>query len=135
MTAAQGFGDWMTTVRQTTEQVLALNLPAEKQVPARLHGAMRYAALDGGKRVRPLLVYAAGELFDADGAALARAAAALAMIHAYSLVHADSPCMDDDALRRGKPTVHVKYDEATALLVGDALQAQAFMVLAAVEGD
>jgi farnesyl diphosphate synthase len=133
MTAAQGFGDWMTTVRQTTEQVLALNLPAEKQVPARLHGAMRYAALDGGKRMRPLLVFAAGELFDADGVALARAAAAVEMIHVYSLVHDDMPCMDDDALRRGKPTLHVKYDEATALLAGDALQAQAFLVLA--EGD
>src|SRR3982074_3292832 len=133
MTAAQGFGDWMTTVRQMTEQVLALNLPAEKQVPVRLHGAMRYAALDGGKRMRPLLVFAAGELFDADGVALARAAAAVEMIHVYSLVHDDMPCMDDDALRRGKPTLHVKYDEATALLAGDALQAQAFLVLA--EGD
>jgi farnesyl diphosphate synthase len=133
MTAAQGFGDWMTTVRQMTEQVLALSLPAEEQVPARLHGAMRYAALDGGKRMRPLLVFAAGELFDADGAALARAAAAVELIHVYSLVHDDMPCMDDDALRRGKPTLHVKYDEATALLAGDALQAQAFLVLA--EGD
>jgi farnesyl diphosphate synthase len=133
MTAAQGFDDWMTTVRQTMEQVLALSLPAEKQVPVRLHGAMRYAALDGGKRVRPLLVFAAGELFDANGDALARAAAAVEMIHVYSLVHDDMPCMDDDALRRGKPTLHVKYDEATALLAGDALQAQAFQVLA--EGD
>ena len=86
--------------------------------------------LDGGKRVRPLLVYAAGALFDADAAELARAAAAVEMIHAYSLVHDDMPCMDDDDLRRGKPTVHVKYDEACALLVGDALQSQAFEVLA-----
>jgi farnesyl diphosphate synthase len=133
MTAAQGFGDWMTTVRQMTEQVLALSLPTEEQVPVQLHGAMRYAALDGGKRMRPLLVFAAGELFDADGVALARVAAAVEMIHVYSLVHDDMPCMDDDALRRGKPTLHVKYDEATALLAGDALQAQAFLVLA--EGD
>lgn len=133
MMAAQGFDDWMTTVRQTMEQVLASSLPAEKQVPARLHGAMRYAALDGGKRMRPLLVFAAGELFDANGAALARTAAAVEMIHVYSLVHDDMPCMDDDVLRRGKPTLHVKYDEATALLAGDALQAQAFQVLA--EGD
>jgi farnesyl diphosphate synthase len=96
---------------------------------------MRYAVLDGGKRVRPLLVYAAGELFGAQDSALARAAAAVEMIHAYSLVHDDMPCMDDDALRRGKPTVHVKYDEATALLVGDALQAQAFALLAEGEGD
>jgi farnesyl diphosphate synthase len=96
---------------------------------------MRYAVLDGGKRVRPLLVYAAGELHDADRAVLARAAAAVEMIHAYSLVHDDMPCMDDDALRRGKPTVHVKYDEASALLVGDALQSQAFLVLAEAGGD
>ncbi len=97
--------------------------------------ASRYAVLDGGKRVRPLLVYAAGELFGAQRGTLARAAAAVEMIHAYSLVHDDMPCMDDDALRRGKPTVHVKYDEATALLVGDALQAQAFAVLAEIDGD
>ena len=85
--------------------------------------------------MRPLLVFAAGELFDAGPDALARAAAAVEMIHAYSLVHDDMPCMDDDALRRGKPTVHVKYDEATALLVGDGLQAQAFLVLAEGAGN
>jgi farnesyl diphosphate synthase len=96
---------------------------------------MHYATLDGGKRVRPLLVFAAGELFGAAPQALARAAAAVEMIHAYSLVHDDMPCMDDDALRRGKPTVHVRYDEATALLVGDALQAQAFLVLSEGDGD
>jgi farnesyl diphosphate synthase len=90
--------------------------------------------LGGGKRVRPLLVYAAGALFDADPATLSRAAAAVEMIHAYSLVHDDMPCMDDDALRRGKPTVHVAYDEATALLVGDALQSQAFLVLSEAGG-
>ena len=105
-------------------------LPAAGAEPARLHEAMRYTVLGGGKRVRPLLVFAAGGLFGADTEALARAAAAVEMIHAYSLVHDDMPCMDDDALRRGKPTVHVAYDEATALLVGDALQAQAFAVLA-----
>lgn len=129
MRAAQGFDDWMKTVQVAMEQALAAYLPSAAQVPARLHEAMRYAALDGGKRVRPLLVFAAGELFDADAGALSRAAAAVEMIHAYSLVHDDMPCMDDDALRRGKPTVHVKYDDATALLVGDALQAQAFLVL------
>ena len=80
--------------------------------------------------MRPLLVMAAGELFDADQDTLARAACSLEMIHVYSLVHDDMPCMDDDALRRGKPTVHIAYDEATALLVGDALQSQAFMLLA-----
>jgi farnesyl diphosphate synthase len=117
------------------EDALASLLPPAAAAPAQLHEAMRYAVLDGGKRVRPLLVYAAGELHGADRALLARAAAAVEMIHAYSLVHDDMPCMDDDALRRGKPTVHVKYDEATALLVGDALQSQAFLVLAEAGGD
>ncbi|MBV8633994.1 MAG: polyprenyl synthetase family protein, partial [Burkholderiaceae bacterium] len=113
------------------EQALSDYLPGTDKVPAKLHEAMRYASLDGGKRVRPLLVFAAGELFGAHATALARAGAAVEMIHAYSLVHDDMPCMDDDELRRGKPTVHVKYDEATALLVGDALQSQAFIVLSA----
>ncbi len=135
MTAMQPFGDWMKTVQLTVENGLASYLPAVTEVPARLHDAMRYAALGGGKRVRPLLAFAAGQLFDADSEALTRAAAAVELIHAYSLVHDDMPCMDDDALRRGKPTVHVEYDEATALLVGDALQAQAFLVLAEGEGD
>ncbi len=134
MIAPEFFGAWMKSVQSSLEQSLASFLPAETEIPARLHAAMRYAALDGGKRVRPLLVFAAGELFDAEPGALMRSAAAVEMIHAYSLVHDDMPCMDDDALRRGKPTVHVKYDEATALLVGDALQAQAFLVLAQGEG-
>ncbi len=129
MTIARGFEDWMKTVQSTMEDALASFLPPASKVPERLHDAMRYAALDGGKRVRPLLVFAAGEVFDADAATLSRAGAAVEMIHAYSLVHDDMPCMDDDELRRGKPTVHVKYDEATALLVGDALQSQAFIVL------
>ena len=96
----------------------------------RLHRAMRYAVLDGGKRVRPLLVYAAGEVTQADGDALDRAALAVEFVHAYSLVHDDMPCMDNDVLRRGKPTVHVEFDEATAMLAGDALQAEAFKVIA-----
>lgn len=129
MTVSQTFGDWMKGVQSSIETALDSFLPAETALPAHLHQAMRYAALDGGKRVRPLLVYAAGDLFVANTATLARAAAALEMIHVYSLVHDDMPCMDDDALRRGKPTVHVRYDEPTALLVGDALQSQAFMVL------
>lgn len=133
MTAFLRFDDWMKRVQSTMEDALASFLPPATQSPERLHEAMRYAVLDGGKRVRPLLVFAAGDLFDADPATLARAAAAAEMIHAYSLVHDDMPCMDDDALRRGKPTVHVKYDEATALLVGDALQSQAFLVLS--DGD
>ena len=133
--SAQSFHDWMRDTQSGMEDVLATLLPPETAAPARLHEAMRYAVLDGGKRVRPLLVFAAGELHGADRNALARAAAAVEMIHAYSLVHDDMPCMDDDALRRGKPTVHVKYDEATALLVGDALQSQAFMVLAEAGND
>src|SRR6185369_7232405 len=105
------------------------SLPGPQHAPARLHEAMRYATLEGGKRVRPLLTFAAGELAGADPAHLDSAACAVEMIHAYSLVHDDMPCMDDDVLRRGKPTVHVEYDEATAMLVGDALQAQAFQLL------
>ena len=132
---APHFSEWMKAVQAGFEQSLAASLPPASEVPARLHDAMRYAALDGGKRVRPLLVFAAGELFDAEQAVSARCAAAVEMIHAYSLVHDDMPCMDDDALRRGKPTVHVQYDEATALLVGDALQSQAFLVLAEGPGD
>ena len=129
------FADWMKSVQLGVERDLEQFLPTPETLPQRLHDAMRYAALDGGKRVRPLLVFAAGSLFDAAPAALARAACAVEMIHAYSLVHDDMPCMDDDALRRGKPTVHKQYDEATALLVGDALQAQAFTVLAEGEAN
>ncbi len=124
------FAGWRTQVQSAMESVLDRHLPAAAQSPAKLHEAMRYAVLDGGKRVRPLLVFAAGELSGAPRDALERAAAAVEMIHAYSLVHDDMPCMDDDDLRRGKPTVHKQFDEATALLVGDALQSQAFMVLA-----
>ncbi|MET3132365.1 farnesyl diphosphate synthase [Oxalobacteraceae bacterium GrIS 1.11] len=130
MTARAPFDDWMKTVQAGVEQDLGGFLPPPGDIPVKLHAAMRYALLGGGKRVRPLLVYASGALFGAGSAALSRAAAALEMIHAYSLVHDDMPCMDDDALRRGKPTVHIAYDEATALLVGDALQSQAFTVLA-----
>src|SRR5690606_28403759 len=118
------FDEWMRGIQIRVERELAVCLPGADQAPARLHQAMRYAALDGGKRVRPLLVFAAGELRPAAEDLLTRAAVAVELIHAYSLVHDDMPCMDDDALRRGKPTVHVRYDEATALLVGDALQSQ-----------
>ncbi len=123
------FEEWMRAVLVRVETALERYLPASAVEPARLHEAMRYAVLGGGKRVRPLLVHAAGELTGARPQALEAASAALEMIHVYSLVHDDMPCMDDDALRRGKPTVHVQYDEATALLVGDALQSQAFAVL------
>jgi farnesyl diphosphate synthase len=130
MSATQDFQTWMKGVQADAEDALDRFLPPASQVPTKLHEAMRYTALGGGKRVRPLLVHASGALFGADADALARAASAVEMIHVYSLVHDDMPCMDDDDLRRGKPTVHVAYDEATALLVGDALQAQAFEVLA-----
>ena len=107
--------------------------------PGRLPEAMRYAAQGGGKRIRPLLVYAAGELGDiqseAKKAALDSAAVAIECIHAYSLVHDDLPCMDDDDLRRGRPTVHKAFDEATALLVGDALQTRAFEIVANAQCD
>ena len=125
----QDFAVWRKAVQTEMEAVLLSHLPVTTQIPSKLHEAMQYAVLDGGKRVRPLLVFAAGALFDAPRDALERAASAVEMIHAYSLVHDDMPCMDDDDLRRGKPTVHKQYDEATALLVGDALQAQAFDVL------
>ena len=112
------------------EAVLRDLLPQAAIAPQRLHQAMRYAVLDGGKRVRPLLTFAAGELSGADEHRINIAAAAVELIHAYSLVHDDMPCMDDDVLRRGKPTCHVQYDEATALLVGDSLQTLAFQLLA-----
>ena len=120
----------MGDVQARMEGALSRLLPAAHVAPARLHEAMRYAALEGGKRVRPLLAFAAGEVTQAPPEKLEIAAAAVELIHAYSLVHDDLPCMDDDVLRRGKPTVHVEYDEATALLVGDALQTLAFQLLA-----
>ena len=112
------------------ESALARLLPAAEIVPQRLHAAMRYAVLGGGKRVRPMLLFAAGEVAGAAPERLEIAAAAIELIHVYSLVHDDLPCMDDDVLRRGKPTVHVEFDEATALLVGDSLQSMAFQLLA-----
>ncbi len=98
-------------------------------VPERLCEAMRYSVLGSGKRVRPLLVYASGELFDVDAGALDALAAAIELVHAYSLVHDDLPAMDDDDLRRGRPTTHKAFDEATAILAGDALQPLAFEIL------
>ena len=120
----------MGDVQARMEAALARLLPPAHAAPARLHEAMRYATLEGGKRVRPLLAFAAGEVSGAPSERLEIAAAAVEMMHAYSLVHDDLPCMDDDVLRRGKPTVHVEYDEATALLVGDALQSLAFQLVA-----
>ena len=111
------------------ETVLSTLLPAAAIAPQRLHQAMRYAVLGGGKRVRPLLAFAAAEITGAAAQRVEIAAAAVELIHAYSLVHDDLPCMDDDLLRRGKPTCHVEFDEATALLAGDALQTLAFQLL------
>ncbi len=123
------FSTWMLTCQTHMENVLADSLPAAGIAPSRLHDAMRYAVLGGGKRVRPLLAFAAGEATGADRSRVQYAAAAVELIHAYSLIHDDMPAMDDDALRRGKPTVHVEFDEATALLTGDALQSLAFEML------
>ena len=108
--------------------------PEPTPAPAGLGDAMRYAVLDGGKRLRPLLVLAACEAVDGNPAAALRVACAVELIHAYSLVHDDMPCMDNDILRRGKPTVHVKFGEAAALLAGDALQALAFELLTPEDG-
>jgi farnesyl diphosphate synthase len=123
------FAGWMSAVQQRTEAALESRLPAADIAPQELHAAMRYAVLEGGKRVRALLAHAAGELADAHADALDAAACAVELIHAYSLVHDDLPCMDNDVLRRGKPTVHVEFGEATALLTGDALQTLAFQAL------
>lgn len=120
------FSAWL----QRTEATLHNALPDPTRAPQRLHAAMRHAVLNGGKRMRPLLVYATGTVLGASDDALDAAAAAVELIHCYSLVHDDLPAMDDDALRRGQPTVHVAFDEATAILAGDALQTLAFEVLA-----
>jgi farnesyl diphosphate synthase len=124
------FQEWSRAVATRTEAALERLLPASRIAPQRLHDAMRYSTLGGGKRVRAMLVFAAGELSGAAAERLEIAASAVEAIHAYSLIHDDLPCMDDDVLRRGKPTCHVEFDEATALLAGDALQSLAFQLLA-----
>ena len=121
---------WSRERQQRIEHVLKRVLPAPQGPSASLAEAMRYATLGGGKRVRALLAYAAGEFSSADPGVVDTAAAAVELVHAYSLVHDDLPCMDDDALRRGKPTCHKAFGEAMALLAGDALQTLAFAVLA-----
>jgi len=126
---APDFQAWVAARQNRIEAFLQRVLPSAEIAPSRLHAAMRYAVLGGGKRVRPLLAYAAGEVSQADPERVTVAGAAVEIIHAYSLVHDDLPCMDDDVLRRGKPTCHVEFDEATALLVGDALQSLAFQLL------
>jgi farnesyl diphosphate synthase len=117
------------------EAALDAALPPADAHPARLHAAMRHAVLGGGKRLRARLVLATGALGEADARALEAAAVAVELVHAFSLVHDDLPAMDDDTLRRGRPTVHVAFDEATAILAGDALQALAFEVLANAPAD
>ncbi len=118
------------TCKQRVENALERFLPSAETLPAELHRAMRYAVLEGGKRVRPLLVYATGQALNADPGALDVAASAVECIHAYSLAHDDLPAMDNDDLRRGKPTCHRAFSEAQAILAGDALQAKAFYLLA-----
>ncbi|MBU3631529.1 polyprenyl synthetase family protein [Polynucleobacter sp. AP-Melu-500A-A1] len=134
MSSVDLFQEWLTSHSARTEAALEVLLDSAQTNPLRLHEAMRYAAQGGGKRIRPLLVYAAGQLGNDQSTskkiALDAGAVAIECIHAYSLVHDDMPCMDDDDLRRGRPTVHKAYDEATALLVGDALQTRAFEILA-----
>jgi len=120
----------MADCRKQVEVALEHWLPSAETAPVRLHQAMRYAALGQGKRVRPLLVYATGAALGIDRKRLDGPACAVELIHAYSLVHDDLPAMDDDDLRRGRPTCHKAFDEATAILVGDALQSLAFRVLA-----
>lgn len=126
------FVAWRVRQQAHVEQALSNWVPAD--APAGLGLAMRYAVLDGGKRLRPLLALAACEAARGDPAVAMRAACAVELIHAYSLVHDDMPCMDNDVLRRGKPTVHVKFGEAQALLAGDALQALAFEMLVPDDG-
>jgi farnesyl diphosphate synthase len=124
------FQAWARDVAGRMESTLAELLPTQQVTPGRLHDAMRYSTLGGGKRVRAMLVFAAGELVEALPERLRIPAAAVELVHGYSLIHDDLPCMDDDVLRRGKPTCHVEFDEATALLAGDALQSLAFQLLA-----
>ena len=126
------FDAWADAALERIESLLDAWVPAE--APAGLGEAMRYAVLDGGKRLRPLLVLAARDAVGGQAEAALRAACAVELIHAYSLVHDDMPCMDNDVLRRGKPTVHVRFGQARALLAGDALQALAFELLTPEDG-
>ena len=125
------FQEWSRSIAGEMERMLETLLPAPASEPRRLHDAMRYATLGGGKRVRPMLAHAAGQVSGAGVEGVRIVSSAVEIIHAYSLAHDDLPCMDDDVLRRGKPTCHVEFDEATALLAGDALQALAFELMSA----
>lgn len=122
--------EYLSFCQQRVEKALELRLPNENILPRKLHSAMRYCVLDGGKRMRPMLTYCTGKTLGINPDELDGIACAVEFIHVYSLIHDDLPAMDDDDLRRGKPTCHIAYDEATAILTGDALQALAFEVLA-----
>jgi geranylgeranyl diphosphate synthase type II len=124
------FGQQLSQWQARMEQALASRLPGADEVPTRLHEAMRYCVLGGGKRIRPALVFATGRTLGLPESEVEAAACAIELVHVYSLVHDDLPAMDDDDLRRGRPTCHKAYDEATAVLVGDALQPLAFQLLA-----
>ena len=130
--ARHGFEAWLASELDTVEAALSAWVPSD--TPAGLGQAMRYGVLDGGKRLRPLLVLAASQAVGGLREAALRAACAVELIHAYSLIHDDMPCMDNDVLRRGKPTVHVQFGEAQAMLAGDAMQALAFEVLTPDQG-
>jgi farnesyl diphosphate synthase len=127
------FAEWTLAMQARVEQVLTEHMPVETNTPHRLHQAMRYAVLGGGKRVRALLAYAAGEFCGARLDDIDMPAAAVELIHAFSLVHDDMPCMDDDDLRRGKPSTHKQFGDATALLAGDALQSLAFELISGAQ--
>ncbi|MEM6640068.1 MAG: farnesyl diphosphate synthase [Pseudomonadota bacterium] len=129
MTASSPFSDRAPDYLDRVNGVLSRALPDAEAFPQHLNEAMRYSVLGGGKRIRPLLAYATGEVFDIDLERLDPVAASVELIHAFSLVHDDLPAMDDDDLRRGRPTTHRAFDEATAILAGDALQIQAFTLL------
>lgn len=128
--STDAFGAQLESWRMRMEHALAARLPDSDQVPARLHEAMRYSVLGGGKRIRPALLFATASAFGLSEDEVEAAACAIELVHVYSLVHDDLPSMDNDDLRRGRPTCHKAYDEATALLVGDALQSLAFQLLA-----
>ena len=130
--SSTAFDTWVRQSLAAVEQALQAWVPAD--APGGLGEAMRYGVLDGGKRLRPLLVLAAAQAVQGENEAAMRAAVAVELIHAYSLIHDDMPCMDNDVLRRGKPTVHVQFGQAQAMLAGDAMQALAFEVLTPDDG-
>ncbi len=129
MTNSRQFQSYLDACKQRVESALEQWLPETRIQPERLHEAMRYATLGGGKRIRAMLVYAAGEALEVPQAQLDGPASAIELIHAYSLIHDDLPAMDDDELRRGRPACHIAFDEASAILAGDALQTLAFKLL------